>query len=166
MPIRTMLMRAHNGISLVELLAFIVIVSVTVISLGKVFQNTSARINDPLINSQLISMAQSQLDEVISRKYDEATPTGGIPACDTGSISCVGIGLDSGEVANDSTTFDDVDDYNNFQDTPLTGYSRQVGVVYAGDDFGISTQQAKRISVSVTAASGQAITLVTYRFNF
>jgi len=155
-----------KGFTLIELIAFIVIIGILMVTMGSVFQYASVRANAPLINSQLISMAQSQLDETLSRKYDEATPTGGIPACNTGSLLCVGIGLDTGENINDASTFDDVDDFNDYQDIPQAGYTRRVSVVFAGSDFSINNEHAKRIIVTVTSPQGESASLSTYRFNF
>ena len=98
-------------------------------------------------------------------KYDENTPTGGIPICGT-PVACVGIGLDAGEVLSNIETLDDIDDFHNFQDVPQTGYLRQVTVVYAGADFGVAAENAKRITVTVTAPAGQQMMLSVYRFNF
>ena len=160
-----MRIKFSHGFTLIELIVFIVIVGITVVTLGTVFQSAVIRIQDPVINSQLLAMAQSQLDETLSRKYDENTPTGGVPACGT-SIACVGIGLDVGEILTDVSTLDDIDDFHNFQDAPQPGYIRQVSVVYAGADFGVAAENAKHITVSVTAPSGQQMYLSVYRFNF
>jgi MSHA pilin protein MshD len=155
-----------RGFTLIEMIAFIVVVGVSVVAIGNVFQHAVVNIQDPLINSQLIGMAQSQLDETLSRQYDENTPTGGIPACGTLATTCAGIGLESGETITNIATLDDIDDFNGYQDIPQTGYSRAVSVVYAGTDFGTSNHHAKRITVTVTAPQGQSIQLSVYRFNF
>ncbi len=165
MPINLKSYRCINGFTLIELVAFIVVVGVSVVAIGSVFQHSVVRIQDPLIHSQLISMAQSQLDETLSRKYDENTPTGGIPACGTGTV-CAGIGLDSGELLTDINTLDDVDDFHEYQDAPQSGYTRSMTVVYAGADFGIDAEHAKRITVTVTSPEGQSVFLSVYRFNF
>lgn len=154
-----------QGFTLIEMLAFIVVIGISITAIGNVFVHSVVKIQDPLINSQLISMAQSQLDETLSRQYDENTPTGGVPACGVDN-ACAGIGLDTGESLIDINTLDDVDDFHNFQDIPQTGYERRVSVVYAGDDFGVGNTNAKRITVIVTAPQGQSIQLSVYRFNF
>jgi len=160
----------NNGFTLIELIAFIVVISIVIVAVGNVFQYSVVRINDPLVNSQLLTMAQSQLEETLSRKFNENTPTGGVPACDTTvngvTISCAAIGLDVGESLTDSNSFDDVDDFHRYIDIPQAGFSRQVQVVSAGSDFGVLDAQAKHISVTVTAPQGQSVTLSVYRFNF
>ena len=158
--------RWHLGVTLIELIAFIVVVGVSVVAIGSVFQHSVIRVQDPIIHSQLISMAQAQLDETMSRRYDENTPTGGIPACGTSGTTCAGLGLDAGELIADINTLDDIDDFNGYQDIPQSGYSRQVLVVYAGADFGVAPEHAKRITVTVTSPQGRSVNLSVYRFNF
>jgi MSHA pilin protein MshD len=155
----------YQGFTLIEMVAFIVVIGISVTAIGTVFQYSVIRIQDPLIHSQLVSMAQSQLDETLSRQYDENTPTGGVPACGV-LTPCAGIGLDAGENVLLISTLDDIDDFNGYQDIPQTGYQRTVSVVYAGGDFGVTAAQAKRITVTATAPQGQSITLSVYRFNF
>ena len=155
----------QRGFTLIELVAFIVVIGISVTAVGTVFQHSIVRIQDPLIHSQLISMAQSQLDETLSRQYDENTPTGGVPACGS-SIPCAGIGLDAGELLSSISTLDDIDDFNGYADIPQTGYARTVSVVYAGADFNVTSSHAKRITVTVTAPQGQSVNLSVYRFNF
>ncbi len=157
--------RQESGFTLIEMIVFIVVVGISVVAIGSVFQHSVIKIQDPLINSQLLSMAQSQLDETLSRRYDENTPTGGIPACGTTTV-CAGIGLDSGESITNINTLDDVDDFHGYQDVPQVGYTREIEVINAGADFGVSAANAKRITVMVTASSGQSVQLSVYRFNF
>jgi MSHA pilin protein MshD len=158
-----------RGFTLIELVAFIVVVGLSITAIGSVFQYSVIRIQDPLINSHLLSMAQSQLDEVLSRKFDENTPTGGVPACGT-SVPCIGIGngigLDADEDLTLINTLDDVDDFHLYADIPEVGYTRTISVVSAGVDFGVVNEQAKRITVTVTSPQGLAMSLTSYRFNF
>ena len=158
----------ERGFTLIELIAFIVVIGLSLTTIGSVFQHSVIRIQDPLINSHLLSMAQSQLDEVLSRKFDENTPTGGVPVCGSsdGSDPCAGIGLDLGEDLSAIATLDDVDDFHLYQDIPAVGYTREVSVVSAGIDFGVDNEQAKRITVTVTSPQGVAMSLASYRFNF
>jgi MSHA pilin protein MshD len=154
-----------KGFTLIELIAFIVVVGICIVTMVSVFQYAVVRMQDPLINSQLITMAQAQLDETLSRKYDENTPVGGVPACGA-SIVCAGIGLDAGEVITDINSLDDVDDFHGYGDIPRPGYSRSMSVVNAGADFGLATENAKLVSETVSSPQGQSMTLSVYRFNF
>ena len=161
--------RSYSGFTLIELIAFLVVVGVSMVAIGSVFLYATERSQHPLIHSRMLTMAQSQLDEISSRRFDENTPTGGVPACGTtidGAVACLGIGLDAGELITSISTLDDVDDFHGYQDQPDTGFMRQVSVVMAGEDFGITSDQAKRITVTVTSPQGTSMSLSTYRFNF
>ncbi len=155
--------RNIQGVTLIELLVFITVTSVIVASLAGVYRQTIVSGNHSLINNQLLSLAQSQLEEIVSRKYDENSPIDGT-ACDR-VIPCSGIGLESGENIRVPQSFDDIDDFNGYTDEPLPGFTRRVNVAYSGANFGINQQHVKRISVSVIASSGESISLHGYRVN-
>lgn len=165
-------MRRHpdvRGFTLIELVVFIAVVAIALSTLLLAFNRSVTTSVDPLIKVRLLELCQSQLDEVIARKYDENTPTGGIPACgsaEDGAINCAGIGLDSGESLADRNTLDDVDDFNGYSATPYSGYNVAISVALAGSELGLTNDQAKRVTVTATAPGGDSITLSTYRVNF
>jgi len=70
----------REGFTLIELLVFIVVISLSLGALVVVMNQALVRSVDPIVQVRLLELAQSQLDEVQSRKYDENTPTGGLPA--------------------------------------------------------------------------------------
>jgi MSHA pilin protein MshD len=145
-----------SGVSLIEMIVFIVVVSIALLALIGVYNQATIRNADPLIRVRALESAQSLLDEIISLKYDEATPTGGIPACSSavpGAEACT-------NVPDPSPTpdYDDVDDYAGRSDIPYPGYTRNVTVTRNGN--------LKIIQVSVTAPNNETITLAVERANF
>lgn len=158
-----------HGFTLLELTVFMVVLGISLGSLILVFNQSVTGSVDPIIRVQMSELAQSQLDQVIARKYDESTPTGGVPACgsaESGAPTCTGLGLDAGENLSSAATLDDVDDFNGYTDSPYSGYSRSVSVALAGSDLGLVNDQAKRITVTVSAPGNQQLTLSAYRTNF
>lgn len=147
----------QHGLSLVELIVFIVVVSIA----GTIFfksYNYSARHNaDPLIHVRALEAAQSKLDEILALKYDAQTPTGGVPACNS---------TDTGATVCDNTPdgdMNDVDDFNGVSDTPYTGYTRSVTVT----TITVATpNDEKLITVTVTGPQSTSIKLAAYRANF
>ena len=108
-----------------------------------------------------VLLVSVELDEILARKYDENTPTGGIPACgsqETGAPTCAGPGLESGENINNESTLDDVDDFDGFSDTPYPGYTRTVSVSQTGN--------AKQVTVTVSGPNNQQLALSAFRANF
>lgn len=163
---RPMFIRSRcDGVTLIELIVFLVIVGIALSATIAVFSRTVVGANDPLIQARALELAQAQLDSILSRRFDENTPVGGVPACDAlGGIACAGISSDA--------DFDDVGDFNGFVDTSHAGYTISVGVNDAGAELGLSDDAARRITVSVAtpatnrASSGSTITLSAYKVNY
>lgn len=143
---------AESGVSLIELIVFIVIVSICSSSLFAVYNYSLLHNADPMIQIRALELAQAKLDEVLALKYDENTPTGGVPACGSALVSakpCTN--------APDAN-MNDVDDFNGYSDSPYSGYTRSVTVS--------TSNNQKLISVTVVSPKNVAITLAAYRANF
>lgn len=153
---------SQRGFTLIELISFIVIISVGLVGLLSTFNQTTLTSVDPLIKVRALELAQSQLEEIIALKYDENTPVGGIPACSAATTPCLGIS------SSDTTPFNDVDDYDGYTDPspPYDNYSVDVDVAFAGADLGLAVADAKLITVSVTLPQGSTISLSSYKVNF
>lgn len=155
----------QSGFSLIELIAFLVIISVALVATLKVFNRAQQQSADPIIRMQALEYAQAQLDEILARKFDENTPTGGVPACGSDDgVACLGITTPDSE-------YDDVGDYHGFSQSHGP-FVTNVTVIEAGNDLGISNNQARLITVVVDspatskAALGSPITLKAYKVNY
>lgn len=114
----------QKGISLIELVIFIVIMSVALTGITLIYINTTRYSADPMVRIRSIELAQSSLEEILLKAYDDATPVGGgcvrfaaDSRCPVGAppnpdAATEALGLVSEEGVN-RATFDDVDDYNN-----------------------------------------------------
>ena len=138
------------GVSLVELIVFILVIGIASAALFQVYSYSVVRNVDPIIQVRALELAQTRLDEVLALKYDANTPTGGIPAC----------GATNGAACNNTpdANMNDVDDFNNISDTPYTGYTRTVTVATANN--------LKLITVTVAAPKSYSIRLAAFRANF
>ena len=72
---------ANLGFSLAEMLLFIVVVSIAFATMVPVFTRTSRESVTPVEQIRAVKLAQSKLDEILALKFDENSPSGGIPAC-------------------------------------------------------------------------------------
>ena len=136
-----------KGFTLIEIILFIVVFTLGVVGLLTLFFNTLGRTSDPVVRDRGIQVAQSVMEEIFSKKWDENTPNGGCKDEDFSSV-CVpdnsSIGPDSGE---NFETYDDIDDYvdtgteykksktwqsDNF--TSTSGYNVNITVSYANVD--------------------------------
>lgn len=155
---------AIRGITLVELLIFIVIISVALVTFLSVFGFQVANSVDPAARVRALERGQAVLDEILSRKFDENTPTGGVPACNSsGAPACSTMTADA--------DFDDVADYSGFTDTTDPNYPVSVQVMEAGDELpggasGLSPEHARLITVTVSIPGGETLSLSAYRANF
>ncbi len=142
----------QRGVSLIELIVFLVVISIASSALMATYAYSVKNSADPIIAVRALELAQARLDEILALKYDASTPTGGVPACGSSAV-----GATTCNNLPDSD-MNDVDDFNNVTDTPYTGYSRTVTVTTANNE--------KLISVKVTAPKNTTYTLAAYRANF
>ncbi|WP_111640422.1 type IV pilus modification PilV family protein [Marinimicrobium alkaliphilum] len=148
--------RRQKGVTLVELIVFIVVVAVALGALVGVYTQAVTRSVDPLVQVRLLEMAQSKLDEVMAAPYDGATPAGGIPACGSAALN-----------ANACANTGGVSAFDGEVETLYGNYQRSVSVAFAGDELNLANNQAaKRVTVVATAPNGTSVTLAVYRSNF
>ena len=163
-----------RGFSLVEVIMFIVIISVAVGGVMLMFAQTTRASADPRIRKQAVAIADSLLEEVRMMPFtfcdpdDPAVSTAGAPAaCGTPEV----VGPEAGETRYAALTpFDNVNDYNGFAmaggilditGTAIAGlgaYSATIGV--GGIIFGgIPVADAQLITVTVTGPNTITVVL-------
>ena len=109
---------ASRGVTLIEMVIFIAIISVALTGTLVAFINTGKYSADPLVKIRTIALGQSLLEEILLKKYDENSPqTGG---CVDYSSNTRCTGAPNGETilradGESRTDFDDVDDYHNLE---------------------------------------------------
>ena len=184
-------MRAQRGVTLIELVFFIVIVSIAFTAMIAIFNQFNSASADPLIRKQALAIAESLLEEVELMPFTFCDPddanasiaqnstVGGLNGCATLSEDAP-FGPEAGESRGSaSTPFDNVSDYHGFalpkppgildiSGTPVTdlaNYSATVSVSQAGLG-GIAAADALLITVTVTPPSGTAIVLQGYRTRY
>lgn len=162
--------RPGAGFTLIELIMFILIVTVAVVGILLVMNITVKASADPVVRKQSLAMAEAILDEVLSREF--ANPVGGY--AETTPATCANRAL-----------YDDVDDYACFDGTTdskkihgdstlgatslpaLAAYRATVAIdASAGAVLGtIPVGQIKKITVTVTGGS-ETIQLSGYRARY
>jgi MSHA pilin protein MshD len=154
-----------SGVSLIEAVMFIVVVSVALVVVLKAFDIANQGSADPLLRRQSMAIAQSLLDEITAKPFGSAATD--VPAD----------GYLAGPVTSATrASADDVDDYNGFSmtgisrldNTLLTGLSNyQVSVAVVAAAFGtVPASAGWRITVTVTDPSGAQLALDGYRANY
>lgn len=176
------------GISLIELVIFIVIVSVAVAGVLTVFNTVVRHSADPMIRKQAIAIAESLLTEIESQPFTYCDPQDANLLTATSAASCVndqnkgGAALTSATPASEtrysaSDPFDNVADYGGFSkaniddltgNNAVAGYTASVAITRAGGVApfaALPVDAVLKIDVTVTG-HGESVTLTGYRFRY
>lgn len=148
--------RQQGGVTLVELLVSIVIVSIAASGVLGLLAMTTAGSADPMLRHQAAAIAESYLEEVLLKPFEDPD------------------GVD-GEVAR--ADFDDLDDYDGLADAgardqfgmPLAGlgdYSVVVAVSPSSGLPAVPPADALRVDVVVTRGVEVSFALSGYRTRF
>ena len=183
--------RLCRGVTLVELIVFIVIVGAAMAGLFAAFNTITAASADPQIRKQVLAIAESLMDEVALMPFTYCDPDDANAATATSTAGCAVPGNNEDLVMGPegtedrygtTTQFDNVSDYHGFSMSGiraisdgstivsgLGGYTASITVTQAGLASGadaISAAEALRISVTVTGPSGVSTTLEGYRARY
>lgn len=150
-------MKRTRGFTLVEVIFFIVVVSIAMVGILSVMNTTVKSSADPMVRKQTLAIAESLLEEILQKGF---TDPDGTNTGETGRLN-----------------WDNVADYNGYTNAAiedqqgnvrpgLTAYSIAPPVVVvpatAADNVALNAAGALKVTVSVTGPGG-TIALVGYR---
>ncbi len=154
----------QRGISLVELIMYIVIVSVAITGILAVMDQVTRYSADPLVQKQAIAVAESLLEEIELQDFNSAS---GVTSCPTGPNLVT--------QANRASQYHIVCDYNGFSTTGifslndstsasavLANYTANVAITNEAFN-GIAAGSAVRITVTVIDPQNNTISIDGYR---
>lgn len=108
-----MFSQRQTGITMVELILTIVIISVALVGISAAMTAGSSRSSDITLQLRTVALAQAYLDEILGKRFDENTRNRGIPPCrPLSSRLCTAEGSFGSDGGETRATFDDVDDYH------------------------------------------------------
>jgi MSHA pilin protein MshD len=148
--------RKHTGFTLIELIVFIVIVSVGLAGVLTSLNYSVMHSADPLQPKQALAIAESLLEEVLLKNY--INPSGGYTP-----TTCSAASPSVASTTCDHLQFDDIGDFVSYSVTPITGYTATVTV---DTSAALGAITATSIQVSVTTPNSGTITLTGYRTNY
>ncbi len=167
------------GLSLIELLIFIVVVSAALAGVLRVFLQATANSADPMLRRQALAIAESLLEEVQLMPFSFCDPDDANVETAASGAGCAttaeAIGPEAGETRFAAPQFDNVNDYHGYTMAGIVditntavpglgGYSASVSVAAAAlGSIGAASGDALRITVTVTAPGGSTISLDGYR---
>ena len=168
-----------RGISLVELVMFIIIVGAAIAGVLPVFIQATASSADPLLRRQALAVAESVMSEVMLMPFTFCDPDDDNAETASSGAGCAttaeSLGAEGGENRYGTPQFDNVNDYNGFSmsgikditNTAVTGLTNyNVSVAVAAAALGSITAgsgDALRITVTVTGPGNTTIVLDGYR---
>lgn len=166
---------SESGFSLIESILTIVIISISLVVLISAWSGAAKRSGDPFWHAKAAYLGQAYIEEILTKRYDENTPVGGLPACTT--ATCTAEASFGPEGSESRATFDDVDDYDGLSETPsenalgvvrdeYNSYQVEVNVSYAGTDFSRPDRTLKLIEVLVTPPGETTQRFTVYRGNY
>jgi MSHA pilin protein MshD len=165
--------RGQGGVTLIEMLITIVVLSIALVAMTSVVDGSVSRSADPLIQHRSVLLAQAYADEILSKRFAETTPVGGVPAATDASV-CI-TGSEAGETRTD---YDDVDDYDTLTDSPpelqtatdftqYADFSVSVAVACTGIAMGFSNDyDVKAITITINSPDGRTLAFTSYRGNY
>jgi MSHA pilin protein MshD len=178
--------RRERGLSLIELVVFIVVLAVGVTGVAILFNQMTRSSVDPVVRKQALAIATSLMEEIELHAFtycDPDDPAVGTATSAAGCATAEAIGPEPGETRYADPQFDNVNDYDGFSmsggirditNTLVPGlgaYTASVSVqpISAGELPGIPASEGLRITVSVSRAGGPAganIVLQGYRLRY
>ena len=179
---------SQSGLSLIELILFIVIVGVGIAGITVTYNTVVRHSADPMVRKQALSIAESLLLEIEQQAFTWCDPQDDNVLKATSAAGCASAANNQNNIAgqtpiaesrgNALDPFDNVADYsgiNNAADTDIRGangvpgYLVTVNMTRAGGVAPFAALPADdavlRISVTVTGR-GETVTLVGYRARY
>jgi len=156
-----------RGVTLVEVIVFILIVSIALGAIVNLLALATARSGDPLVRRQSLAVGEALVREIDAVPYhlkEAYNPTGPNDA----------IGPEAGEARSGaSLPFDNPNDYSGYSETgvvtpdgtAISGLGTYSASVSASQQAlgGIPLGSGLLVSVTVTAPSGEPVTITSFR---
>lgn len=162
---------SEAGLTLVELIIFIVVISVALVGVLSVLNTTVQHSADPLVRKQMLAIAEGLLEEVAAQPFTWCDPDDPKAEAATSAANCTTAEDLGPEAEEDRGTFDNVNDYHGLTLNPVTaitgsslapaGYSAAIQIIPEALN-GIASGEALRILVTVTHGS-DSLVLEGYR---
>lgn len=171
----------NRGLSLIELVMFIVIVGAGLAGILGVINFTNRASADPLIQKQALAIAEAYLEEVLAMPFTYCDPDDTAAADAASTSDCAtaetAMAAEGGEARGSTTTpYDNVNDYNslaagtptNLDGTAIADLGAyQVSVAVAAEALSTVPNTASlRVTVTVTGPAATTVRLDGYRTRY
>ena len=172
--------RRQCGLTLIELVMFIIIVGIAVTGVLLVMNVVSQHSADPMLQRQAQAIAEALLEEIQLQPSTYCDPDDANAATATSAAGCATtpetLNPEPGETRFTSPQFDNVNDYNGYSMSPIVditntavaglgGYTASVAITQDGAAFGLAADAVLRIDVRAQSGTTD-ITVTGYRFRY
>ena len=151
--------RRARGLSLIELILFIVVVSAALAGVLSVFLPATTASADPMLRRQALAIAESLMEEVQLMPFTYCDPDDANIETAASSAGCAslvqGIGPNSGETRFGPVQFDNVADYHGYAMNGIVDITNNA--VSGLASFSATVAVATTTLGSINAASGDAL---------
>lgn len=163
--------QAQRGLTFVELIFFIVVVTVGLAGILTVLDVSTSRSADPLVRKQLLAVAEGVMEEVRLQSFGWCDPDDANATTAANTAGCAG-GTPAETRGSALAPWDQVTDYNGaVLNTSLAGtafpagYSATVQVLQADNLGGVAGGEALRIRVTASFGA-ETLALEGYRTRY
>jgi MSHA pilin protein MshD len=162
----------QRGLTLIELIVFIVVVSVGLAGILSVLNVTLRSSADPLIRKQALAVAEAMLDEILSKSYQNDP---GDPSNSSSTLGCTSATKVTcrANTPVDRQNYNDVDDYGGWNQAGVLdltgalvpGLGAYTVTVAVGAPAAFNGVAGKMVTVTVTGGA-ENVALTGFRANF
>jgi MSHA pilin protein MshD len=173
----------QRGVSMVELVVFIVVVGIAVIGVLGAMRLGTAASTDPMVQKQALAIAEALLEEAQLQPFTFCDPDDANAATALSAADCTGgaggandenrlpLGPEAGETRAGATPFDNVSDYNGLNmnpgiigidGNPIAGLEAYSAAITVGNQAlgAVPASEALLIRVTVDGPPGTNVTVV------
>lgn len=172
----------QQGLTLIEVIAFIVIVSVGLAGILSVLNISLRHSADPIVQKQSLAVAEALLEEIQGKAFGWCDPDDSNASTATSAAGCANDAPAETGRATGAAPWDEVGDYAGYAMnggiispadgvsviSGLESWSASVAITQDGAAFGLPADAVLRITVTAqNSASGQTpVSLTGYRFRY
>ena len=168
----------QRGITLIEQIMFMLIVSVGVVGLISALSTITKSSADPMRTKQMVAIAEGLLNEILHQPFTWCDPDDQAASTALSYAGCAdpqNTGTHGAGESRLTGTFDNVEDYGGYTATDIpdatgnntmSGYGARVTITPVGTALGLVDNRAA-LSVTVTVTHGtESFALTGYRFRY
>jgi MSHA pilin protein MshD len=168
--------KSCGGFTIVELVLFIVVISIAVVGVLQVMSFTTSRSADPQIHKQALSIAEALMEEVSLARFTYCDPADPDAETATSVADCHSVPEAMGPEAGNTRPFDNVNDYvtangslpifRDGEDNPaLNNYAARIAITEQ-ELNGIPAADSLHIRISVLYQGTVMVVLDGYRTRY